>query len=119
MTLITRTQLPTSVLPTGTVPTGQEGSLEQLLAFAAAGLRFHTLSMERIQLVDALGNVSAYRPCTINPVETPDKKLYLFTQAIVPLIADPYTSTNTAIWQDVTQHSSSAVLTSAYKAAGT
>jgi hypothetical protein len=119
MTLITRAQLPISVLPTAAVPAGQEGSLEQLFAYAAAALRFHTLTKERIQLVDALGAVSAYRACTINPVETPDKKLMLFVQGIVPLIVDPYTSTSTAIWQDVTAYSDSAVLTSGYKAAGT
>jgi hypothetical protein len=119
MTLITRAQLPVSVLPTGTVPAGQEGSIEQLFAFAAAAMRFHTLSLERIQLVDALGAVTAYRPCTINPVETPDKKLMLFVQGIVPLVVDPYSSTSTAIWQDVSQLPSSAVLTAAYKAAGT
>lgn len=119
MTLITRAQLPVSVLPTGTVPVGQEGSIEQLFAFAAAALRFHTLTMNRIQIADAVGAITAYRPCTINPVETPDKNLMLFVQGLVPLGTDPYDSTTAAIWQDVIQYSGSAVLTAGYKAAGT
>lgn len=116
MTLITRAQLPTSVLPTSPPANAQPGSVEQLLAYSAAALRFHTLNMERIQLVDSLGAVTSYRPCSINPVETPDKKLVLFVQAILPLVADPFASTNAAIWQDVPPWASSAVLTDAYKA---
>lgn len=110
MTVITRDQVPVTALPAA------DGTLEQLFGYAAAALRFHTLSMERIQLVDSNGAISAYRPCTISPVETPDKKLMLFVQGLVPLIADPYTSDSTAIWQDVEAYTQSAVLTAGYSA---
>lgn len=110
MTVITRAQVPVTALPT------DGGSVEALFAYAASALRFHTLSMERIQLVDANGAISAYRPCTVSPVETPDKKLMFFVQGMVPLIADPYTSASTAIWADVEQFTQSALLTAGYSA---
>jgi hypothetical protein len=111
MTVITRAQVPVTALPS----TGN-GSLEQLFAYAAAALRFHTLAMERIQLLDSNGAISSYRPCSVFPVETPDKKMMLYVQGVVPLVADIYTSEATAIWADVEQYSQSALITSGYTA---
>lgn len=110
MTVITSAQVPSTALP------ASDGSLEQLTAYCLAAMRFHTLAMGRIQLVDSQGAISSYRPCTVNPVETPDNKMMLFGQVVLPLVADPFNTENGAVWQQIEPYSSSAILTAGYSA---
>lgn len=108
MTTINRVQVPQTALPDA------NGSLERLLVYAAAATRFHTLSMERVQLIDTNGAVSTYRPCSMAPVETPDKKQMVFIQAVMPLIPDPYSGASPNVWQNVVPYAQSAILTAGY-----